>query len=124
MSTPVFIHQIRSIQSSEQLLIESINDFHTESENCCHCSCACSLHDSEDTFDLRKNEFCILKINETSREIEVFSHKRELSHTIPINSICNVYFVEQDQEQGLVILVCLPLDLRNDCIMIIIIYSS
>lgn len=95
-TTPLYVNGIRSGTSALE---------EDDEQLACHCCCYCSLFDSEESMDLRKRDLAVLSIHTKSRELTVLSPKTALSFTTSLHTICNVYFIHQDQQEGLVILV-------------------
>ena len=84
----------------------TITDFENDKlSQACHCCCYCSITDDEDSIDLHHGDFTILAIDDKNRMIMLLSPSKNLTRTIPINMICNMYFIEHDNEKGLVLLV-------------------
>lgn len=103
-TTPVYVNNITTRDTEKIQTLQPITDFEGE-ESCCHCCCCCNLFENEDSIDLRHSELTILSIQEEKREIVIASHKKSLSCVIPLNSICNTYFIKQGEMEGLVVLV-------------------
>ena len=101
-TTPVCTQKIRSSPLEVSTIATPLRDFGDDMEGFC---CRCSIHDSEDSINLLKSDLCVMEVNEVTREIIVMSPKKTLTQTIPMISICNVFFVKQDTHEGLVILV-------------------
>lgn len=99
-TTPMYIHDI--VTEGTSTTPSPLRDFGENKEGFC---CRCSMHDSEDSMNLLKNDLCVIEINEASRELILMSPTKTLNQTIPIISICNMYFVKQDTLEGLVLLV-------------------
>lgn len=107
-TTPVYITNIETGDATTESssTTTTITDFENDRLSfACHCCCYCSITDDEDSIDLHHGDFTILAIDDKNRMIKLLSPSKSLTRTIPINMICNMYFIEQDNEKGLVLLV-------------------